>query len=54
VVAQALDYASWIEKLTADDIVSIYNRFAPGRSLAADFRQCFGQELYEDTLNESQ
>lgn len=53
VVAQALDYASWVEKLTADDIVSIYNRFAPGRSLAADFRQRFGQDLDEDTLNES-
>ncbi len=53
VVAQALDYASWVENLTADDIVSIYNRFAPGRSLAADFRQRFGQDLDEDTLNAS-
>lgn len=53
VVAQALDYAGWVEKLTGDDIVSIYNRFAPGRSLAGDFRQRFGQDLDEDTLNES-
>lgn len=53
VVAQALDYAGWVEKLTADDIISIYNRFAPGHSLAADFRQRFGQNLDEDTLNES-
>jgi RecB family endonuclease NucS len=34
VVAQALDYASWVETLQADDIVAIYGRFAPGRSLA--------------------
>ncbi len=53
VVAQALDYASWVEKLPADDIVSIYSRFAPSRSLAADFRQRFGQDLDEESLNQS-
>lgn len=29
VVAQALDYAVWVEKLRAEDIDSIYRRFAP-------------------------
>src|SRR6267378_3321067 len=29
VVAQALDYASWVEKLKAEDVASIYARFAP-------------------------
>jgi hypothetical protein len=53
VVAQALDYASWIEKLLSDDIARIYNRFAPGHSLAADFHQRFGQELDEESLNQS-
>jgi hypothetical protein len=53
VVAQALDYASWVEKLSSDDIARIYNRFAPGRSLAADFRQRFGQDLDEESLNQS-
>jgi hypothetical protein len=53
VVAQALDYASWVEKLTADDIVRIYSRFAPGQSLAANFCQRFGQDLDEDSLNQS-
>src|SRR3970040_2329526 len=33
VVAQALDYAGWVEKLRAEDIAAIYGRFAPGRSL---------------------
>lgn len=53
VVAQALDYASWVEGLDASDVAAIYDRFAPGRDLAADFRARFGQELVEDTLNDS-
>lgn len=53
VVAQALDYASWVEKLRAEDIAAIYSRFAPGLSLAQDFRQRFGQDLDEETLNQS-
>jgi len=53
VVAQALDYAGWVEKLRAEDIAGIYSRFAPGRSLAQDFRQRFGQNLDEDALNQS-
>ena len=53
VVAQALDYACWVEELEADDIAAIYDRFAPGRDLAADFRARFGQPLDEDELNQS-
>ena len=53
VVAQALDYASWIQTLEAEDVVNIYGRFAPGRSLAADFRQRFGQNLDDDSLNQN-
>src|SRR3990172_7214237 len=34
VVAQALDYAYWVEKLGTDEVAAIYSRFAPGRSLA--------------------
>src|SRR5476651_2007111 len=37
VVAQALDYASWVQTLHADAIAGIYGRFAPGKSLADDF-----------------
>lgn len=51
VVAQALDYASWVEQLQPDAIASIYGRFAPGRSLADDFRQHFHHDLDEDSLN---
>jgi len=53
VVAQALDYAGWVEKLHAEDIAAIYGRFAPGRSLAQDFRERFGQDLDEETLNQN-
>ena len=53
VVAQALDYASWVEKLQSADIAAIYSRFAPGKSLAEDFQQRFRQELDEDELNQN-
>jgi hypothetical protein len=53
VVAQALDYAGWMQHLRAEDIAGIYRHFAPGRSLASDFRQRFGQDLDEGTLNQS-
>jgi hypothetical protein len=53
VVAQALDYASWVEKLPAEDIGAIYRRFAPGKSLADDFYSFFGQKLDEESLNQS-
>lgn len=53
VVAQALDYAGWVDRLRTEDIDAIYRRFAPGRSLAEDFRQRFGQKLDEESLNQS-
>lgn len=53
VVAQALDYAVWVESLTAEQIATIYAHFKPGRDLAADFSARFGQPLDEETLNQS-
>lgn len=53
IVAQALDYASWVEQLTADKIVQIYQRFSKGGNLGESFKQHFGAELDEETLNES-
>jgi hypothetical protein len=53
VVAQALDYASWVQTLHSDDIAAIYGRFAPGRNLSDDFRSRFAQALDEDTLNQN-
>src|SRR5579871_1259967 len=51
VVAQALDYASWVQNLKSEDIVAIYNRFLPGHLLAQDFQARFGIALDEDNLN---
>lgn len=53
VVAQALDYASWVETLRSEEIVAIYGRFAPGRDLSRDFQAQFGQVLDEESLNQS-
>lgn len=52
VVAQSLDYASWVSSLRADEIDAIYKRFIPGGNLAADFHARFGAALDEDALNE--
>lgn len=51
VVAQAIDYASWVEGLDAVQIGAIYGRFAAGRSLADDFKTRFAQTLDEESLN---
>jgi hypothetical protein len=53
VVAQALDYGGWVEKLRADEIAKICGRFAPGKSVAGDFLNRFGQKLDEESLNQS-
>lgn len=53
IVAQAIDYAAWVEKLTPDRIAQIYQRFSGGGSLDAAFEQRFGAKLDEETLNES-
>ncbi len=53
VVAQALDYASWVEKLRPEEVAAIYGRFAKGQSLAADFQKRFGQPLDEEELNQN-
>jgi len=53
VVAQAIDYASWVETLEADDIAGIYRRFRPEGNLAKDFEARFGLQLSEESLNES-
>lgn len=53
VVAQALDYAAWVETLDAAAIARIYARFRPDGELVQDFRTRFGSPLDEVTLNGS-
>ncbi|SIR35758.1 Protein of unknown function DUF91 [Pseudomonas putida] len=53
VVAQALDYAVWVERLQANEIEAIYQRFKPGADLAVDFQARFGTQLEAEALNQS-
>lgn len=53
VVAQALDYACWVEGLEADAIAAIYARFSENADFSKDFADFFGAPLDEDTLNEN-
>ena len=51
VVAQALDYASWVERLEPADVAAIYRNYSGGEDLAVAFESRFGQPLPEDELN---
>lgn len=51
VLAQTLDYASWVESLTPSRLQSIYERFVPGGNLEIDFQKRFNSELDEEALN---
>ena len=53
VVAQSLDYASWVERLQPRDISAIYARYSGGKNLATEFLNRFGSALDEDNLNSS-
>ncbi len=51
IVAQALDYASWVQDLGHEAIVEIANVFLKGKSLELAFKEKFQTEL-PDVLNE--
>lgn len=53
IVAQALDYASWVAQLQPQEIAEIYRRFKSGAELAEDFKARFHTDLVEDQLNAS-
>ena len=53
VVAQALDYAVWVDTLEPDDLVEIYARFQPGKELSEVFLEKFNYILDDVELNES-
>ena len=48
VVAQAIDYATWVEALDSESVFRIYSRFKPGGDLAKDFQTRFGVEIDGD------
>jgi hypothetical protein len=45
VVAQAIDYATWVEALDAEAAFRLYARFSKGGDLTKDFEARFGAEL---------
>jgi hypothetical protein len=51
VVAQAIDYASWVENLIPQQIAEIYRDFSKGGNLADDFKEKFKRELDDNELN---
>jgi hypothetical protein len=51
VVAQAIDYASWVETLEADAISNIYEKYSSGGSLDDAFLVRFNVALQEENLN---
>lgn len=53
VVAQALDYASWVQDLAPEEIAAIYAKFSQGGALGNAFQQKFGIPLDEEQLNGS-
>ena len=53
VVAQVIDYASWVEGLRADEISGIYENYSQGKNLKDAFKANFKVELKEENLNQS-
>jgi hypothetical protein len=53
VVAQALDYAGWVEGLSPERIAEIYSRFSNGKNLRTELKQRFDLEIDDDSLNQN-
>lgn len=53
IVAESLDYATWVERLQPQDISAIYARFSGGKNLFTEFLAKFGVQLDEENLNAS-
>ena len=48
VIAQVLDYGSWIQSLSHDDVLSIYAAYRPGEAIEVAFEDTFGTPLPEE------
>jgi hypothetical protein len=53
VVAQAIDYASWVETLEADAVSNIFEKYSNGGNLEEAFKERFNVSLQEEHLNQS-
>lgn len=54
VVAQVLDYASWVDDLTADRLSQKYEKFSRGGNLGDAFKHRFNTEMEEESLTRSE
>lgn len=52
VVAQVIDYASWVQSLSFEDIASIFAQKNPGKNIEEAFDEAFGTSLPEQ-INQS-
>lgn len=52
VVAQVIDYASWVKTLNHDDITNIYNKYNPDNEFEKAFDEKFGTSI-PDEINEN-
>lgn len=50
VVAQILDYASWVQNLSYEEIIGIFEKYKPGKHLEEAFTERFGMNL-PDSIN---
>lgn len=48
VVAQALDYGSWVQDLSHEDVLAIYAKYAPEKALEAAFEETLGVTVPEE------
>lgn len=54
VVAQAIDYATWVKELQPEEIADIFDKFVNGeKSLNTAYQNKFGSALEEDELNQN-
>lgn len=53
VVAQALDYASWVKNLRVEDVKQIYSSFRKGHDLQTDFQKRFNVSLDPEVVGTS-
>jgi len=53
VIAQAIDYATFVEQLNSEVIYEIYKKFSGGKDLNESFKSRFGQQLDDETLNQN-
>lgn len=53
VVAQAIDYASWVKNISPEKISDIFAKYSNGGSLDEAYAKKFGSKLEEDDLNQT-